>query len=182
MITGCIDTRLITLKIYSLNKDSSLEYFQQGLLNPLVLLQKSFMVKLSMHRNKGDYGFEVKDQLDHSLQTDSGKDSGGLDAGFRPMQLVLAALGSCSAIDVVAILKKQKQDLREFNIDIEAEREEGTIPTLWKSVRMIFLLSGEIEESKAERAVALSVNKYCSVAETLRRGGTEITWVVKLNQ
>ena len=129
-----------------------------------------------MHRTSGEYGFEVKDSMDHLLQTDTSKEGGGNDSGFRPMQLVLAALGSCSAIDIVSILKKQRQPLTDINIVVEGEREQDVTPALWKKVEIQFNIKGNVDDDKANRAAELSVQKYCSVAETLRRSGTEITW------
>lgn len=134
-----------------------------------------------MERTNGDYGFTVTEALGHQLKTDAGSSTGGDDSGFRPMQLLLAALGSCSAIDLVSILKKQRQEISEFRIVIVGEREEGKIPSLWKQIHMQFNLSGKIEKEKADKAAALSINKYCSVAETLRRAGTDITWEIDVN-
>lgn len=135
---------------------------------------------IKMERITGDFGFEVKDENGHILQTDSSIDNGGSNYGFRPMQLILSALGSCSAIDMVLILKKQKQTVEDFKIKVEGEREPDNIPSLWKSIHVSFELSGNIDHGKAEKAGALSLEKYCSVAETLRRGGTEITWEVNV--
>ena len=133
-----------------------------------------------MERITGDFGFEVKDQNGHILQTDSSIENGGSNYGFRPMQLILSALGSCSAIDMVSVLKKQRQTVEQFAIKVEGEREHDTIPSLWKSIKVSFELQGNIDKEKAEKAGALSIEKYCSVAETLRRGGTEITWQVHI--
>ena len=94
------------------------------------------------------------------------------------MQLILSALGSCSAIDMVTVLKKQRQTIEQFKIQVEGQRVPDTIPSLWKSIKISFELHGNIDREKAKKAAALSIEKYCSVAETLRRGGTEITWQV----
>jgi putative redox protein len=133
---------------------------------------------IKMERITGDFGFLVRDENGHLLQTDSSIENGGSNYGFRPMQLILSALGSCSAIDMVSVLKKQRQTVKQFNIKVEGEREQDTIPSLWKSIKVSFELHGNIDKEKAEKAGALSIEKYCSVAETLRRGGTEITWQV----
>ena len=91
------------------------------------------------------------------------------------MQSLLMAMGACSAIDVIMILKKQKQDLKDIQISIDGEREPGKEPSLWKKVHAHFKLFGPIEQDKAERAIGLSMDKYCSVAATLRAAGAEIT-------
>lgn len=138
------------------------------------------MIQVSLNRVQGDYGFEAKDAQGHIIKTDSSLENGGENFGARPMQLLLMGLGSCSAIDVVSILKKQRQGIEAFSIDIKGEREQGKEPSLWKTIYMAFELRGDIDEDKAKRACALSIDKYCSVAETLRRAGAEIKWEVKI--
>ena len=138
------------------------------------------MTTIKMERITGDFGFEVKDENGHILQTDSSIENGGSNYGFRPMQLILSALGSCSAIDMVSVLKKQRQTIEQFKIKVEGEREHDTMPSLWKSIKVSFELHGNIDKEKAEKAGALSIEKYCSVAETLRKSGTEITWQVNV--
>ncbi|MEO6288803.1 MAG: OsmC family protein [Ginsengibacter sp.] len=135
------------------------------------------MNRIVMEKTEGDFGFEVKDEKNHILKTDSSEESGGTNFGFRPMQLVLSALGTCSAIDMIAILKKQKQIVQQFKITVEGEREENKIPSLWKAISVVFTIQG-VDKDKAEKAAFLSMEKYCSVAETLRRGGTAITWKI----
>lgn len=137
------------------------------------------MNKIEMERTNGDYGFEVKDQNNHLLTTDTSDESGGINFGFRPMQLLLSGLGTCSAIDMIAILKKQKQTIEQFKITVEGEREKDKIPSLWEAIKVTFSVQG-VEKDKAEKAAALSMNKYCSVAETLRRAGTRLSWEIKL--
>lgn len=134
------------------------------------------MIKITLERKEGDFGLEARDANGHLLQTDTSAENGGTNFGFRPMQLLLAALGSCSAIDMISILKKQRQQIDSFTVEIEGERQKDVIPALWEQISVTFRLSGAITPEKAEKAAALSMEKYCSVAETLRRGGTAITW------
>ncbi len=144
-------------------------------------LQKYFfMVKIELSRVEGDFGFEAKDANGHIVKIDSNPESGGVNFGVRPMQLLLMGLGGCSGIDIVSILKKQRQTIEGFNMKIEGEREAGAEPSLWKAVNIIFELKGNIDIDKARRACALSMDKYCSVAETVRRAGCEITWDVRV--
>jgi putative redox protein len=139
------------------------------------------MIQVTLERRGGDFGFEAKDEKGHCLQTDTSLENGGIDFGFRPMQLLLAALGSCSAIDLMTILKKQKQRVDIFRIEIQGEREKDVIPSLWKQINVRFYLSGMIDPDKAEKAATLSMEKYCSVTETLRRAGAAITWETVVN-
>lgn len=98
------------------------------------------------------------------------------------MQMLLMGLGGCSAIDIVMILKKQKQVIDDFEISIDGEREEGKEPSLWKNVIVHFKLKGQIEIEKAERAVKLSMDKYCSVSKTLELAGASISYKVSVNE
>ena len=99
---------------------------------------------------------------------------------MRPMQVLLMGLGGCSGIDIVSILKKQRQTIDDFNMKIEGDREAGAIPSLWTNVKIVFELKGKIDPEKAKRACELSIEKYCSVAETLRKAGTSIKWEVRV--
>ncbi len=85
---------------------------------------------------------------------DSSPESGGKDYGIRPMQMLLMGLGGCSGIDIVSILKKQKQTVDGFQILIDGERQSGKEATLWKDIRLIFELKGSIDPEKARRACA----------------------------
>ena len=139
------------------------------------------MTTVEIKRVKGDFGFEASDANGHIVRYDTSDETGGINFGVRPMQSVLMALGSCSGIDIVSILKKQRLVFEAFSMKIKGEREKGKERSLWESVHIDFELTGNIDKDKAERACALSINKYCSVAETLRRSGTKITWNVIVN-
>jgi len=138
------------------------------------------MVHVEVIRVNNEFGFEGKDASGHIVKMDSSPESGGQDYGFRPMQMLLLGLGGCSGIDVVSILKKQKQPIEGFRILIDGERETGKEATRWKEVKMIFELKGTLDPEKARRACALSVEKYCSVASTLFGSGTRIEWETKI--
>lgn len=129
---------------------------------------------IELKRVKGDFGFEAKDSNGHVVRMDSSPESGGWDFGVRPMQMLLMGLGGCSGIDVISILKKQRQEIKDYRMVINGDREPGVEPSLWKNVTIEFHIYGNVDEDKAKRAVDLSVNKYCSVAATLERSGAKI--------
>jgi putative redox protein len=91
------------------------------------------------------------------------------------MQMLLMGLGGCSAIDVIMILKKQRQEVRDYKMIIKGNREAGKEPSLWNEIVVEFHIYGKVDEDKAKKAVDLSLNKYCSVAATLIGSGTTIT-------
>ncbi|MBC7889278.1 MAG: OsmC family protein [Ferruginibacter sp.] len=139
------------------------------------------MIEINVNRIEGDFGFEASDANGHAIQMDTSPESGGVNFGIRPMQVLLMGMGGCSGIDIVMILKKQRQVIDQFSMKIEGERESGNDPSLWQNVKIVFNLTGDIDIDKAERACELSMKKYCSVAETLRRGGTNLSWEVRVN-
>jgi putative redox protein len=138
------------------------------------------MIRIELERKEGDFGFEARDANGHTVKLDSSAESGGINYGVRPMQILLMGLGGCSGIDIVSILKKQRQQVDGFRMSIDGEREPGVEPSLWKEVNIVFELEGNIDLDKAKKACQLSMDKYCSVAETLRRSGTKLTWEVRI--
>ena len=139
------------------------------------------MIKIELERVQGDYGFVAKDAMGHTVPIDNSPEHGGTNFGVRPMQLLLMGLGGCSGLDIVSILKKQRQTVESFTMHIEGEREPNVEPSVWKNVTIVFRLRGDIDPDKAQRACDLSMSKYCSVAETLRRAGCDLKWKVEVN-
>lgn len=129
----------------------------------------------------GDYGLTLTDATGNTMMIDIPVADGGTAKGMRPMQTVLAALIGCSSVDVVNILKKQRQEITSFKMEVDGNREEGKEPSLWQHVQLTFFFTGIIDAGKAWRAAELSIEKYCSVAETLRKGGTAISFKVIVN-
>ncbi|MBB5394429.1 OsmC family protein [Mucilaginibacter sp. AK015] len=136
------------------------------------------MATINLSRVSGDYGFEATDEYGHTVRMDSSPESGGQNFGVRPMQMLLMGLGGCSAIDVIAILKKQRQNVVDYKMVIAGEREPGKEPSLWKDITLEFHLYGTVDEDKAKKAVELSLSKYCSVAATLYKADADIKWKV----
>ena len=140
------------------------------------------MEAVEIKRVNGDFGFEATDAQGHIVRLDTSLEGGGQNFGVRPMQSMLIALGACSGIDVISILKKQRQELQGYSMKIAGKREKEQDFSLWKTVHVVFNLSGNLDAEKAKRACQLSVEKYCSVAETLRRAGCTITWEVNVSE
>ncbi|MDR3678687.1 MAG: OsmC family protein [Flavipsychrobacter sp.] len=139
------------------------------------------MITIDVNLTQPEFGFTAVDEAGKTITMDTSPADGGKAYGVRPMQALLMGLGGCSGIDVVSILKKKRQTLTSFKMAINGEREQGKVPSLWEKVHVVFYLSGDVGEEQAQHAVALSIDKYCSVAETLRRAGCTITWEVKVN-
>ena len=139
------------------------------------------MQRIQLDRINADFGFEAKDAAGHIVRMDSTRESGGQDFGVRPMQMLLMGLGGCSGIDIVSILNKQRQKVEGFRMTIDGDREKDKEPSLWSNVHIRFELNGEIDPGKARKACELSMEKYCSVAATLRAAHCKLTWDVTVN-
>jgi putative redox protein len=96
----------------------------------------------------------------------------GLDEpgnGVTPMETLATAVASCTAMDVVSILKKMRQPLEAFSVEVSGERAEDH-PKRFLSLEVVYRLRGDLDESKVKRAISLSEERYCSVAATLKPG------------
>ena len=100
---------------------------------------------------------------------DTSPEEGGSGQGVGPMQAVAMALGGCSGIDIVLVLKKQRQNLQKFDTVITYERAEHETPSLFTKIHVCFKFEGDLDPDKVRRAVDLSINKYCSVARILEK-------------
>jgi len=99
---------------------------------------------------------------------------------YSPTELVLIAAGGCTLIDVEHILQKMKQNVNELMVDIEGRRTEE-FPRIFKEVDVKYFLYGEIDGDRAIKAVELSISKYCSVLNMLRRAGAKIKCKIYVN-
>ncbi|WP_093478246.1 OsmC family protein [Halopseudomonas yangmingensis] len=111
----------------------------------------------------------------HTLVMDGPPEAGGRNLGVRPMETVLIGLGGCASYDVVSILQKARQDIRDVRTELEAERAD-TEPKVFTRIHLRFVVTGKgLKEAHVKRAVDLSAEKYCSASIMLGRAGVEIT-------
>ena len=126
-------------------------------------------MRITLERQNKAVHFRAVNEEGASIDIDGASSIGGRNLGLRPMQLLLAGIGSCSSLDIISILKKQKQDLEDLRIEVNGERESGKIPSLFTNINVHFVLKGELEEAKVKRAIDLSMNKYCSVSKIIEK-------------
>jgi putative redox protein len=108
----------------------------------------------------------------HTLIMDAEDVSGGHNTGFRPMELLLVGFGGCSGMDVISILRKKKQQVSGLEINVKGEKSDSA-PKIYKEVHIEYVVKGKgVEKMAVERAIALSLEKYCSVGATLAKSGT----------
>ena len=135
-------------------------------------------MKVILNRLNDDYLFEAKGANEVSVLIDNKTDD--IAKGASPMELVLMAVGSCNAIDIIYVLKKQRQEIKSYKIEVEGNRIDGPAAKPFDSIHVTIYLEGDIAEAKAKRAAALSFEKYCSVSLTLT-GCVNVTYHIVLN-
>ncbi len=119
-----------------------------------------------------DMEFTGKATSGHTLSMDADEASGGHNAGFRPMELLLVGFGGCSGMDVISILRKKRQQVSGLEINVKGEKTED-YPKIYKEVHIEYIVKGKgVEKEAVERAIKLSLEKYCSVGATLAKAGT----------
>jgi putative redox protein len=111
----------------------------------------------------------------HAVVVDAAPDVGGRDLGPRPMELVLMGTGACTAIDVVHILRKARQDVTDCVVELDSERAAED-PKVFTRIRMHYIVTGKgLAKNQVERAIKLSKEKYCSATIMLAHTA-EVTW------
>ncbi|MBW6533463.1 MAG: OsmC family protein [Mariniphaga sp.] len=126
-------------------------------------------MKITISRIDDAYNLKAANENGKSVLLDAAPEIGGGNNGMRPMQLLVSALGGCSTIDIISILKKQRQDLKDIKVELKAEREKDKNPSLFTKIDVHFILIGNVDYSKAQKAVELSMEKYCSVSRILEK-------------
>lgn len=121
-------------------------------------------MEVVLKRVDDGFHFEGKGNSAVPVHIDAAEEIGGHNAGARPMELLLMGIGACAAIDVILILKKQRQSIEDFQIRITGNREkiEGTEKMPFHEINVQFELTGSIDGHKALKAIQLSMEKYCS--------------------
>jgi putative redox protein len=111
--------------------------------------------------------FEGNASSGHQLMMDADAASGGDNKGFRPMELLLVGFGGCSGMDVISILRKKRQNVTGLEMNVKGEKSDAH-PHVYKEVHIEYVVKGkDIQKDAVERAIALSLEKYCSVGATL---------------
>ena len=118
-------------------------------------------------KHQSGVNFTATTESGHQIETDGAPAIGGQNKGARPMEMVLVGLGSCSAIDVMKMLEKMRQQVSDCRIVIDANRADS-IPAVFSDIHLSFSVTGtDLDENKVARAVSLSAEKYCSVSRML---------------
>jgi len=111
----------------------------------------------------------------HTVVMDGPEDLGGRNLAARPMEMLLLGTGGCSIYDVLAMLKKSRQQVVDCRVELDAQRADA-VPAVFTQINMHFVVTGVgLKESHVKRAIELSAEKYCSASIMLGAAGVEIT-------
>ncbi len=126
-------------------------------------------MKVELNRVDDAFHFQASGQSPVVVNIDAAEAIGGQNAGARPMELILMGLGGCTSIDIILILKKQRQPLEDLKIEVEGHREqiEGTEMKPFRSINIHYKFFGDLDVAKVEKAISLSMEKYCSATAQL---------------
>jgi putative redox protein len=111
------------------------------------------------------------DNLDHFTATNEAGQSialSGDGSAPGPMQVVLMAMAGCSTIDIVMILKKMRQEVSHIEVEVDGTRRDE-VPKIYTDIHLHYRIYGQVKAAKAEQAVAMSLEKYCSVSIMLEK-------------
>lgn len=115
-----------------------------------------------------------KADSNHWVPMDGTLAFGGAEAATRPMELILIAFGGCTSMDILSILKKMRQDVRDYHVEIDGERADEH-PKVFTKIHLHFIFYGKnLSADSLEKAIELSMTKYCSVTAMLEKS-VEIT-------
>ncbi|HXY01205.1 MAG TPA: OsmC family protein [Candidatus Limnocylindrales bacterium] len=123
----------------------------------------------------GDQEFVATSPSGHAVNIDSDRKS---NKAPGPMEMVLMALGGCTATDMVVILEKKRQKIESLEVVCSGERATEP-PTVWVKLEVLFRLRGRLDEGAVKHAIELTKEKYCSVAAMLKKTA-EISWRYEL--
>ena len=113
---------------------------------------------------QGGVRFTAEAGSGHTLIIDGPLEAGGENAGFRPMELMLLGLGGCLAYDVLMILRRMREDVTGYQLNLVGERAEDP-PSVYTTVTLEHIVTGKgISESSLKRALSLAESKYCSAS------------------
>jgi putative redox protein len=108
----------------------------------------------------------------HTVVMDGPEEAGGYGTGMRPMELLLLGMGGCTTFDVIEILKKSRQDVRDCVVEIDGERSEE-VPKVYTNIHVHYKITGkDVKANFVERAIKMSIEKYCSATLMLAKTAT----------
>ena len=143
------------------------------------VVQEFNTMRVELARVDDAFHFEAVGTSGVAQHMDAATNIGGHNAGARPMEMLLMGLAGCTAIDIILILQKQKQVIDDFRLKVDGQRVKDAMPAPFKKIHITYILKGQIDPNKLQRAIDLSMDKYCSATAQLRPSA-EITYSYEL--
>lgn len=138
-------------------------------------------MKITIDRLNEAVHLKATNEDGRSIEMDGSESIGGQGKGPRPMQVLMMSLGGCSTMDVLSILKKMKQEITSYRVELNGEREPDVVPSLFTDIHVTYFVEGsDLNPERVKHAVDLSMGKYCSVTRILEKTAN-ITWEVRVN-
>ncbi len=129
------------------------------------------MAKVSVTWQREDLLLEAENDTGNTIMLDSSESGSGKNRGARPLQLLLMGLGGCTSMDVISILKKMREPLEDFRVDVTAEQATEH-PHVYTSIHIEYVVVGDVKEESVQKAIRLSEDRYCSANAMLRQAAT----------
>jgi len=124
-------------------------------------------MKIHLKRVNDSVRFEATNARGHKVLLEGSKNIGGEDIAPSPTEYLVMAQAACTAIDIVELLKKMRQNLQHLEIESTSERAQDMVPRLFTHIHLHYLIYGDVDPSKAEKAISMSIDKYCTVSKMI---------------
>lgn len=124
-------------------------------------------MKIYLKRSNDAVLFEATNERGHKVMIEGGRSVGGEDTAPYPTELFMMSQAACTAVDVIELLKKMRQPVQHLEIELDGQRAQDQVPKLFTNIHLHYKLYGNIKPDKAEKAISLSVEKYCTVSKMI---------------
>ena len=129
------------------------------------------MAKVSVTWQREDLLLEAENDTGNKIMLDSSASGVGKNRGARPLQLLLMGLAGCTSMDVISILKKMREPLEDFHVDVTAAQATEH-PHVYTDIHVEYVITGDVKEESVQKAIRLSEERYCSANAMLRQAAT----------
>lgn len=129
-------------------------------------------MKIYLKRVNDAVLFEARNERGHTIHIEGSSNIGGQDSAPSPTELLLMSQASCTAIDIVELLKKMRQPVDHIEIEVNGERATDVIPKIFTSIHLHYTIYGHVKPTKAEQAISMSITKYCTVSKMIDQVAT----------
>lgn len=124
-------------------------------------------MKITLTRINKEVLFEAKNERGHTVLVEGGTGLGGENQAPSPTELLIISQAACTAMDIVELLKKMRQPLLHLEIETEGKRAQDQVPKIFTDIHLHYKLYGNIKPAKAEKAITMSIEKYCTVSKMI---------------